>query len=215
MFLIRFINRLFTNQTKQLEVEGFWCNTSIKLPFKFRTPLGGNVTIVNICTDIQYIIDSGEINIKNVKMSSSSSIGNKSAINIASTRTGEAWYVSNLRPKYLLFDVIEKELKSKKSRLRKIMLNKWRANNRSITVQRFIDLINENATFDEISELDASSICGVDLVFKYTKTNTSSEKRYVTVTGLKGNTICARDHKDDKIKSFRIDRISKVRKLDS
>lgn len=112
--------------TNQFWVKDYWCDSSINLPYKFHTPLGGKITVVTACVDIKFAIkQSGKIVVKDVKLSSKSFLGCGHKNNMASPRRGEAWFASNIRPKSLLFDLAYKELEVKNSRLKRIMFARY------------------------------------------------------------------------------------------
>ncbi len=64
-----FLKRLFSNDTAgHLEVNAYWCETTIKLSNKIQTPLGSRVGVVKVCVDIQYSIDDDQITIRKVTL---------------------------------------------------------------------------------------------------------------------------------------------------
>jgi hypothetical protein len=194
-------------------VEAYWCETAIKLPTKVQTPLGSSVSVFKVCVDIHYSIECDRVLLQRVKMASSggSISGSSGSINVASDRTGEAWHASHLCPEQHLIEAVENDLSSKLSRLRKLMLGKWRDANRSTSAKSLVDALNAQASPDQIADLISVAGRGNEIVFTYTKPNGDSATRHVTVEGVLGDSIRALDHKDGKAKSFRIDRITKVR----
>ena len=90
-------------------------------------------------------------------------------------------------------------------------MGKWRDDNRDSLVQSLAAALNSQASPDQIAQLISTAGRGNDIVFTYTKPERGSETRRVSVQGVSGNSICARDHKDGKLKNFRIDRISNHR----
>lgn len=211
-----FFKDLFTSErARRLVLEGYWCETAIKLPTKVQTPgLGSRVGVVRVCVDIHYSINGDDILLHRVTLASSgggSIIGSKKSINVASDRTGEAWYASYLCHKQYLVEAVENDLSRKGVRLRKLLMRKWQEANHGTLVESLVDALNAQASPKQIAEL--ISVAGRDneIIFTYTKPNGDSSRRHVTVKGVAGDSIRALDHKDGEVKSFRIDRITRAR----
>ena len=182
--MLGFLKRLFASDSaSSLIVEAYWCETPIKLPAKVQTPLGSNVSVVKLCVDIHYSIDGDRVLLHQVKMArgGSSIMGSSASINIASDRTGEAWFTSYLCPEQNLAEAVENDLSSKGSRLCKIMFGKWREANRGELVKSLADALNAQAPPDQIADLIANAGRGNEIVFTYTKPNGDSGTRHVTV----------------------------------
>ncbi len=212
--MLGLLKRLFSGRgSNQLVVDAYWCESSVRLPAKVRTPGGSNISVVNVCVDIQYSIDHGNIILQRVQLSRGGGriSGSSTSINVASNRTGEAWFASNICHESQLVDAVQKDLSAKDSRLRRIMMGKWRDVNRESLVQSLADALNSQASPNQIAQLISTAGRGNDIVFTYTKPKGGSETRRVSVQGVSGNSIRARDHKDGKVKNFRIDRISNAR----
>jgi predicted DNA-binding transcriptional regulator YafY len=75
------------------------------------------------------------------------------------------------------------------------------------------EAINNHAAPSEIEGLVSATGRGCDVMFTYTKPDGISSVRKVTVQGVSGGSLRARDHADGQVKSFRIERISKARAL--
>lgn len=194
-----------------LDLTAYWLETPIKLNRRYETPGGSKVTTVNACVDICYAIRSNEYDIISVTESNSSSImGSSHSINYSSKRTGEAWYETYLCTKQQLYDATISELGNPKSGLRSILDKKRKFSERQNAADSMAAALNSNADFEEIERIYTSAKSAVDLSFTYTKDDCSSEIRMVTVVAIKGKSLRARDHKDQRVKSFRIDRISEV-----
>jgi hypothetical protein len=201
--------RLFVGiGSKQRVVEGFWCETLLKLSNKVQTPLGSKVSVLRVCVDIYYSVKDTDIILKRVQLSRSSRIGNSLITNVASDRTGEAWQASCICPVSYLVKVVQKDLSIDNSRLRRIMLAKWRDAYHSTNVKSLVDALNSRATPEQIESLIATTGRSNEIIFTYTKPNGVSEIRRVSVMGMLGPLLRARDYKDDKVKSFRLDRIT-------
>jgi hypothetical protein len=212
--MLRILKRLFASgSSNQLDVDAYWCESSVKLPGKVQTPGGSNITVVNVCIDIQYSIERGNIKVQRVQLSRGGGhiFGSSTSINVASERTGEAWFASSICSESQLAEAVTKDLSADDSQLRKIMMAQWRELNRDALVESLADSLNAQATPDEIGQLISTADRGNDIVFAYTKPKSGSETRHVSVQGVFGNSIRARDYKDDKVKNFRIDRISEAR----
>jgi hypothetical protein len=198
---------------KTLVVEAFWCESPIKLPTKVQTPLGRRVTVINVCVDVHFSFEDGNVVLQRVALSRGGGriSGSSLPINVSSQRTGEAWYASSIAPESALIEAVKRDLSVDESRLGRIMLGKWRAQNRPALVRSLVDALNAHASPEEIEGLITTAGRGNDIVFTYTKANGASETRRVCVRGVLGNSIRATDRKDEKVKSFRIDRITNAR----
>jgi len=117
--------------TTDLVIEAYWCKTAIKLPTKLQTPLGGNVTMITVCVDIHFVVEGDNIALRRVQLSGAGGImGSGSPVNVAARRRGEAWYATGICPESTLKEVVESDLASEKSPLRRMMLAKRRDANR-------------------------------------------------------------------------------------
>lgn len=90
------------------------------------------------------------------------------------------------------------------------MLGKHPASNRDALANSIADALNAKAAPERISALLPTG-GRAEIVFLYSKPDGNTTRR-VTVVGVSGDSIRAVDHKDNKLKSFLIDRISKARK---
>lgn len=208
------LKRLFGSASgNRLVVDGFWCESPIKLPTKARTPMGSKISLVKVCVDIHYSIEGDNIVLHRVQLSRAGGriAGSTTGVNVASERTGEAWSASEICRESYLVEAVQQDLSSEDSRLRRIMVGKWRDVNRDALVESLADALNAQASPDQIARLISSAGRGNDVIFTYTKPKGVSETRHVSVQGVSGNSIRARDHKDGEVKNFRIDRISDAR----
>jgi hypothetical protein len=201
--------------SKRLTVDAYWCTETIRLPTKIRTPSGGHVSIVSVCVDISYTISDEKIKVRSVCMSRKGGtlMGSKTRINIAASRTGEAWYATSVCTKSYLLDVVDRELAIHNSGLNRMIFGKFRAENRTKSLNQLVSALNSKAKPEEISRLVTACGGGQKLSFLYTKENLQAERRRVTLTGFSGNSIRATDEKDGMSKNFRTDRISAVKKI--
>jgi hypothetical protein len=195
---------------KNLVVEGFWCESVVRLPVKVETPLGGKVSSVRVCVDVTYAMEGRNVVLQEVRLSRAGGQLGDASINVASERTGEGWFASDICPESYLIEAVQKELSLKDSQLKRVMLGKWYGANREAYAGSLVDALNAHATPDEIADVLSRTGYGVDLVFTYTKPTGDAEVRQVTVMGVFKDSIRAQDSKDGVVKSFRIDRISKV-----
>jgi len=78
-------------------------------------------------------------------------------------------------------------------------------------VKSLVDALNSQATPEQIESLIAIAGRDNEITFTYTKSNGASETRHVSVLGVSGISLHARDHRDDKVKRFRLDRITNAR----
>ena len=116
--------------SKPLELKSYSCLfSSIKLPWKVKTPGGSRVSVISPCVDIRFSILHGEIVLHRVRLSRGGTtiLGSSKPLNVSSTRTGEAWYTSRLCPESQLVEAVQRELTLSKSPLRRFMLEEWRA----------------------------------------------------------------------------------------
>jgi hypothetical protein len=208
-----FLRNLFGGSGKNhLSINAFWCESQVRLPNKVKTPLGSSITVVTICVDIEYSIQEEKIILRRVRMSRGGGEIGKMSFNVASTRTGEAWYASYICPKSYLVEAVQKDLSEDDSRLRKIMIGKWSAIHRDELTQSLANALNAQLPPEKIADLIARTGHGNEITFTYTKPNGNSEKRHVSIQNVSGQSLRARDHKDDQVKSFRIDRITNAKK---
>ena len=208
------LKRLFGSASgNRLVVAAFWCDTSIKLPNKVNTPLGSKISVVYVCVDIRYSIKGENIVLHRVQLSrgGTSIIGSNLANHVASVRLGEAWHTSQVCPDSYLIKAVQQDLRLKDSSLLKIMMGKWRDVSRNTLVKSLVDALNARGSPAQIARLISTAGRGNDIIFTYTKPKGVAETRHVSVLGVSGNSIRVRDHRDEKIKNFRIDRISNAR----
>ena len=116
------------SSAKPVVVEAYWCEHSIKLPTKVKTPLGGSVAVITACVDIQYIVVHDRITVQRVHLTRKAGgiMGSRSPVNVAASRRGEAWYAKRICPDSTLLDAVQRDLDADGSRLRRMMLGKWR-----------------------------------------------------------------------------------------
>jgi hypothetical protein len=193
--------------------EGYWCVSTVKLPAKVKTPLGSSISVIQVCVDIDYSVQEGDVTLHRVWLSRSGGTisGSSISMNVAAARIGEGWLASNICDESLLVQAVDKDLKRNDSQLRKMMIAKWRSQNRDSFTKSLADALNAHASIGEIRTLLATNGQGQALVFRYTKLKGESEIRHVTIEGVSGESIRALDHKDNAFKNFRIDRISDAR----
>jgi hypothetical protein len=214
--MLGLLKRLFAGGgSRQLVIDAHWCASSVKLPAKVKTPLGSNVSVVNVCVDIRYSLDRGNIALHQVQLSRGGGriTGSNAPFNVASVRTGEAWFASNICHESQFLDAVQMDLSAKDSLLRRIILGESRDVNRDSLAQSLADAFNSHASPDEIAQLISTAGRGMGIQFTYTKPNGDSETRRVSVQSVSGNSIRARDHKDGHVKNFRLDRISQAREF--
>jgi hypothetical protein len=190
---------------------GHWCESPIVFANRIKTPLGSLVSKVKVCVDIWYSVSDDEIIIDRVKLSQGGSSLGDNAINVATMR-GEAFFATSICDEHFLELAVERDLEDKKVGLRKRMLAKWRGANAGAASNSLVDALNAQLPPEEIGALISSGGRGQDIVFKYTTPNGESSTRHVTIKGVSGNSIRAIDRKDDQVKSFHIDRMTKVRR---
>ena len=201
--------------SKALIVEAYWCESAIKLPTKVRTPLGGSVSVITVCVDIHYVVDQDRIDVRRIQLSRGGGgiMGSNSPMNVAAARRGEAWYATSICPESALMEAVQRDLATEGARLRRIMMGKWRELNRGSLLRSLADALNSGAAPTEIATLISTAGRGNDIAFTYTKSDGIPKLRQVSVQGVSGASLRARDHGDGEVKSFRIDRISAARAL--
>lgn len=208
--MLGFLKRLFVRRRdlkeSPLSIKAFLCETPVKLPEKVRTPLGGNVSVVNVWVDIEYNIDGGAIVLQNVCLSRVSGL----SMNVSSVRTGEGWLASAICPASHLAEAVRKDLSTSNSRLKRMMLGQYRSHDRRDAVQPLVDALNARRPAKELEQLFFTVPRGSEIVFTYAKPDGSCSERRVSIQAVEGNVIKAVDHKDNNFKCFRADRMSNV-----
>lgn len=200
----------------RLVVEGCRLDTSIKLSHPITTPGGSRVTLISFCVNVHYSMDNqGNPVIHRVQLwHPDGSVSDVLArCNVFATHKGEAWYASSFQPESALMLAVEAELALKDSWLRRMMMGRWRAENRGELAQSIAESLNNRSEPEPISKLIATAGRGKEISFTYTKTDGIYRTRQVSVVGVSGNLLRARDLEDGEFKSFRIDRISNARAL--
>lgn len=113
-----FLQKIFGSQPRH-RLCGYWCETEVRLSRKIATPMGGKVSIVQVCVDIDYDIRDDVVHILRVQMATSGSgiMGSEQAMNMAAPRRGEAWYDRGTIPAAALTNIVADELRANGSRL--------------------------------------------------------------------------------------------------
>lgn len=195
-----------------LVVEGYCLDNSIKLSKPVTTPGLGKVTLLSFCVNVAYSIPWGdEPIIHHVELWQPYAHTKEplARCNVFSTRRGEAWHAESFAES-VLRAAVQNDLAQANSRLRRIMLAKWRDNNPAAFNQSIADAFN-NRNIARINELIARGGRGKVLVFAYAKSDGSTRDRKVTISSVSDNLLRATDVEDGTVKSFRLDRISNVR----
>jgi predicted DNA-binding transcriptional regulator YafY len=107
-----------------------------------------------------------------------------------------------------LIAVVRDELADKHNRLSKLLLKVWRTQHREIFAQALVDSLNSGTSPESIEELIRAFGGGIPVIFSYTKEDGIAERRRIFVVGASKRSLHGFDQKDDKRKSFRLDRIS-------
>jgi hypothetical protein len=212
--MLGILKKLFASGSNdRLMIEGYWCVSTVKLPRKVKTPLGSCISVVQVCVDIDFSVQDDNVVVHRVWLShlGGTISGSSISMNVAAARVGEGWLTSNICTESLLVESVYKDLKRSDSQLQKMMIAKWRSQNRNSFTKSLADALNAHAPSEEIGRLLAINGRGHAIVFRYTKSKGESEIRRVTIEGVSGGSIRALDHKDNTLKSFRIDRISDAR----
>lgn len=118
-----FLDQFWHRGANRLKIVGFWCDTTIRLPQKLKTPCGSRVFVISVCLDVDYWIEDGHLIIRKAKLCQN---GDN---NIIASNTGEAMRARQISPNALLVEVVQHEWEAKGSTLRRIMLAKWREAN--------------------------------------------------------------------------------------
>lgn len=214
--MFRLLKTLLTGSPdNSLCIQAYWCETSIKLPTKISTPLGGKITVITACVDIYYQVEAERIDVRRVKLSQEGGriVGARQAINVAATHRGEAWYAYSVCSESELRKAVLQDLRAGDSRLCRIMMSKWRVENRDALICSAIDAINRKAAPEDIAKLIIAAGKGGRIAITYTKADGTATNRQVTVEGHSGSLLRGREHENGEIKSFRLDRISQARSL--
>lgn len=213
--MFKYLKSIFTSTSDEwCCVEGYWCESNLRLHDKVETPLGSRVTIVNVCVDVYFNLEGEDVSIGKVQMSrvGGTISGSTKAINVASTRTGEAWFSSYMCSERQLIEIVKRDLDAKNSNLRKIMFRVKRNSNPDLYTSEAIEALNASEPVEVIEKLIPQVSGGLDVSFIYTKSDGTSNSREVTIFGTSGNSVRGRDHRDGKSKLFRIDRMKHVQK---
>jgi hypothetical protein len=170
-------------------LEGFWCNTAIKLSSPVQTPLGSRVTLIKVCVDIKFSIDK-DIILHVVELSQPKG-GGLASCNMSSVRRGEAWRAlgTNLAAESLLQKAVRGDLADERCRLRKLMLKVWHNRNRETFGQSLADSLNSGTSPEAIEGLIRTFGQGIPVVFLYTKEDGTAERRRVFVMGASGECL--------------------------
>jgi hypothetical protein len=211
--MIGFFKRLFSGGgDNSLRVEAYWCSNNIKLQSKIKTPTGSKVTQITVCVDVDYRLDGPSIEVLRVRLSRGGGhiIGSRQPINVAASRTGEAWYAHSLCTESYLRQAVLDELQMEGSSLRRIMLGKWRQQFGPEDPAPLVEALNKGATSEEIFRL-LQGRRGTTITFTYVKANGSISTRKVVIKGISGNCLRAVEQEGQESKSFRLDRIRDVR----
>jgi predicted DNA-binding transcriptional regulator YafY len=137
-------------------------------------------------------------------------MGSPTAVNVASDRTGEAWFASSICPESDLVAAVEDDVCRDRSRLRKAMM---RCDDGEAILNSLVAALNNQESPAAMNDQLSLAANGVELAFTYTKEGGQAAVRRVTALGVMGESIQACDHEDDRVKTFRIDRISNARRI--
>ncbi len=176
--MFRILKRLFASKSNdRLTFEGYWCASTIKLPGKVKTPLGSNISVIQVCVDIDYSVQDGNVTLHRVWLSRRGGTISDSSVsmNVAAARIGEGWLASNICAESLLVQAVDEDLKRDDSQLQKMMIAKWRSRNRNYLAKSLADALNAHASAEEIGSLLANKGRGHAIVFRYTKPKGESE----------------------------------------
>lgn len=137
-------------------------------------------------------------------------MGSTRTYNLAS-KAGEAFYAQGICNESDLHETVSKDIAPTNAPLTRIMFGKWKAENNESLSRPLVDALNDHASPNEIATNMKAGGRGTDITFTYTKPDGSTGLRQVSVEGVSGNSLRARDLADDSVKSFRLDRISNAR----
>lgn len=182
-------------------VEGYWCDCSVRLPRPVRTPLGGRVTAVKLCLDVTCSVQDMAVEIQSVRLARNVDR------NIAATRRGEIWYANSIDDPELALEAAKKELQAANSPLRRFAIRKWmelRPGNSTRLLEAALLSDNPGAELQRYLKL------GSQISFTYTKSNSESTRRVVTIERIFETSLQGIDRQDAKSKRFRFDRISEI-----
>ena len=91
--------------------------------------------------------------------------------------------------KSALLQAVQRDLEADGSRLRRMMMGKWRDSNRRSLLRSLAEALNEGASSTEIASLISTSGRGNDIAFTYTKPDGTSTVRHVSVQGVSGASL--------------------------
>jgi hypothetical protein len=216
--MFRFLKRLFHSPKPHIKLyflEGYHCYATVRSKKKIRTPCQSLVTVLQVCVDIDYSVSCGQIHLHDVRLSwrGFTIMGCDRPLNVSSDRTGESWYSKGPGDRALLMQAVQSDLRDSKTRLYDRLLAPWVAENQSQFADEVAKALSKHSSTERIASILQYCMNYIKLEFTYTKSNGSCDQRIVTLNKLSGDCIWALDHKDDKMKTFRIDRISNARAI--
>jgi len=199
-----------------LVVEGYRLETTVKLAHPIRTPGGSRVTLVSFCVNVHYSMDEGGTPvIRRVQLwqPDENITGVLARCNVFATYKGEAWHSVSCEPESLLNLAVQAELALQDSRLRRIMVGRWRAQNHGKHAQSIVDSLNNRGDPEQLAKLINATGYGKEIAFTYAKSDGTSRTRKVSVIDVTGHWLRAQDLEDSEFKTFRLDQISNARVL--
>ena len=182
-------------------IGGWWLDTPIRLRAKKAPERTASVSSLTARVDVAFCVEGGRVVLRSVALSKDGEP------NLVAVGRGKAWRAGGgAVPAPLPLRAAERDLAGADSRLRRALLAKWNESDPAAAAGLLAAALNGRARADRVGELIGG--CGVDLSFTYTNGEGEATARRVTVQALSGDAIRCLDLSDDKVKSFRLDRIS-------
>jgi len=119
------LKNLFPPREETMWVEGFWCNTPVKLPNKITTPLGSKVTVVTMCVDVEYTMRERKIVVLKVRLALKNKGASGQPRNMSAERVGESFFAYSITPHSILLSLVDQELGREGSNMRRVMYGQW------------------------------------------------------------------------------------------
>jgi hypothetical protein len=209
--MLNFLCSLFKEDRDVLRVTNWYLSEPVKLPHPVTTGFGRRVTVVCPYDDIEYKVVDRNVKVLQAMMSTGSTMGRDLRVNIDSPRTGEAWFTPSLSPSSTLVQHVSAIITDYNSSLRGVMFAKWRAANPTDATEALCEAINNQDPVERIRQFCFGAETGQTIKVTFLSPKRGLENRVLVVDGLKGEMLLAKDCKDGRFKTFRLDRISNAR----
>ena len=154
-------------QLRPCTLEGYWCQSPIRLARPVTTPLGGRVSVLTVCVNIRYSVQNGVIVLHGAELTQPKGTGLE-GVNMLSQRRGEAFRATRVYPEEELLRVVRTDLCFAPSYLGRQLLKNWREANPDLKTpylaEPFKVSVSSLPTGDQ-TEIGPCEVCGqIDLL---------------------------------------------------